>query len=451
MANTPILDLLRQKDASGAWFGSHVWTQAGLFQALAFAASLCAAYGAARWLKGRLRARRDRVSGGVSARADGGEGWTTTRLPALFFPAFTLLFMEVVLGVSLEFGWSVVITRVFIKFSEVWLVVQLFAAVLLPPGWARGVAVTVGVVFALELLGVLDHLIGYTDSLALSFKDQRLSLLEVIQAGLMLAVMLPLINRLCLFIEGLLERAGGLNPRVKVLVSKVTKTVLYALALLTVLNLVGINLQMLAVFSGAVGLGLGFGLQKSVSNLVSGVILLLDNSIKPGDVIEVGGVHGWVESMNARFSSMVTRDGKAILIPNDDLISNQVVNWSFTGPTVRTKISVGVAYSTDIRHAAQLMVQACRGRDRILDNPEPVVLLKDFGDNGIVLELRLWILHPQQGMANVASDVRMAIWEAFKEHGVEFPFPQRDLHMAEPVTVRLAEPRESVEPEKKPG
>lgn len=447
MANTPILNLLRVQDASGAWFKEHIWSQAGLLETAAFAGSLFLAYWAVRWLRGKLRAR---MPGGLEKPPGDGD-WAVGHLPALFFPAFTLLFMEIVLGVSLELGWPPVLTRVFIKFCEAWLAIQLFAAVILPPGWARGVAVTVGTVFALEMLGILDHLIGYADSLALSFKDQRISLLEVIQAGLMLAVMLPLINRLCQFIEGLFERSSGLNPRVKVLVTKITKTGLYALAFVTVLNLVGINLQMLAVFSGAVGLGIGFGLQKVVSNLVSGVILLMDNSIKPGDVIEVGGVYGWVESMSARFASMVTRDGKAILIPNDDLISNQVVNWSFTGPTVRVKIPVSVAYSTDLKVAMQLMLQACEGRERILDNPKPAVLLKDFGDNGVLLELRLWILHPQHGMASVASDVRKAIWEAFTEHGIELPFPQRDLRVKEPVTVRLEEPEKPGRLEKKDG
>jgi len=431
MATMPILDVLRGPEASDTWLRGHVWTGAGLFQALAFAGCLLLAYACSRWVRRRLSRR---------AQASGGKDWAMSRLPAVLFPVFTLVFIEIVHGVCIERNLPMVVTRVFVKFTEAWVVIQLFAAVILPPGWAKGVAVTVGSVFALEMIGVLDHLIGYMDSLALSFKDQRISVLEVLQAGLMLAVMLPLINRLCQFIEELLERIGGVNPRVKVLVSKLTKAGLYTLAIVTVLDLVGINLQMLTVFSGAVGLGLGFGLQKVVSNLVSGVILLLDNSIKPGDVIEVGGVYGWVESMNARFASMVTRDGKALLIPNDDLISNKVVNWSFTGPTVRAKIPVSVAYSTDLKAAMALMLEACKGRDRILENPKPTVLLKDFGADGIGLELRIWIQHPQQGMANVASEVQMAIWEGFREHGVEFPFPQRDLHLKEPVTVRFEEP-----------
>ncbi|MFZ5425815.1 MAG: mechanosensitive ion channel family protein, partial [Thermodesulfobacteriota bacterium] len=152
--------------------------------------------------------------------------------------------------------------------------------------------------------------------------------------------------------------------------------------------------------------------------------------------------YGWVESMNARYASMVTRDGKALLIPNDELISNQVVNWSFTGPNVRAKIPVSVAYSTDLGKAMELMLAACKDKDRVLENPRPRVLLKSFGDDGVQLELRVWVQHPQRGMANVASDIQLAIWDAFQDHGIEFPFPQRDLHVKEPVTVRLEEPGE---------
>lgn len=434
MASTPILNLIRGEQTPAAWLQDHVWHDAGLYQIMAFAGSLFIAYAASRWLRERLLAGRPEEQGI--------KDWTLRRLPALFMPVFALVLMELVRGLSHEQGWPMVVTEVCIKFTEAWLVIQLFAAVLLPPGWTRGITIAVGGLFALEMLGLLDHLVSYMDSLALTFKDQRISVLEMVQAVLLLAVMLPLINKLCVFIEELMERFSEMNPRVKVLISKFTKTGLYTVAIVAALDMVGINLQMLTVFGGAVGLGLGFGLQKVVSNLVSGVILLLDNSIKPGDVIEVGGAYGWVESMNARYASMVTRDGKALLIPNDELISNQVVNWSFTGPNVRAKIPVSVAYSTDLGKAMELMLAACKDKDRVLENPRPRVLLKSFGDDGVQLELRVWVQHPQRGMANVASDIQLAIWDAFQEHGIEFPFPQRDLHVKEPVTVRLEEPGE---------
>jgi len=292
-------------------------------------------------------------------------------------------------------------------------------------------------VFILEVMGILGPVVDYMDSIALSFDDERVSLLEIIKAFLLLAVMLPLINKLCALIEAGLERVGEVNVRVRVLVAKMVKAGLYVVAIVSALDLVGINLHMLTVFSGAVGLGVGFGLQKVVSNLVSGVVLLLDNSIKPGDVIEVGGIYGWVESMNARFASMVTRDGKAFLIPNDDLIANRVVNWSFSGPSVRLKIPVSVAYSTDLKLAMELMLKAAEGKERVLTNPKPNVLLREFGDNGVQLELRVWMVHPEHGVANVSSAVLNSIWELFNENGIEFPFPQREVHLKDAMKVQV--------------
>jgi len=261
--------------------------------------------------------------------------------------------------------------------------------------------------------------------------------LEIIKAVLLLAVMLPLINKFCALMEAGLERVAEMKPRVRVLMIKLTKAGFYIVAFVTALDLVGINLQMLTVFSGAVGLGIGIGLQKVVSNLVSGMVLLLDNSIKPGDVIEVGGVYGRVESMNARFASMVTRDGKSYLIPNDELVQEKVVNWTFTGPSVRLKIPVSVAYTTDLKVAMELMLKSAEDKERVLANPMPNVLLKEFGKDGIVLELRVWMVHPERGVANVASAIQSSIWDYFTQNGIEFPFPQRDLHMKEPMKVQV--------------
>ena len=176
-------------------------------------------------------------------------------------------------------------------------------------------------------------------------------------------------------------------------------------------------------------MGIGFGLQKVVSNLISGVILLLDKSIKPGDVIEVGNSYGKIESLGARYVSVVTRDGYEYLIPNEDLITQQVINWSFSDRLVRLKIGVGVSYDSDLHKAMDLMVQSARGIDRVLDKPGPVCQLKNFGDSAVDLELRIWIGDPDKGVANVSSAIRLAIWDTLKEHGIEIPFPQRDVHI----------------------
>ena len=190
--------------------------------------------------------------------------------------------------------------------------------------------------------------------------------------------------------------------------------VLLTLAVVVGLNSVGIDLTAFAVFSGAVGVGLGFGLQKVVSNLISGVILLLDRSIKPGDVIEIGGTYGWITRLNARFVSVATRDGIEHLIPNEDLITQRVINWSYSDEKIRLHVPVGIGYGCDVRQAMALCIEAAKDVQRVLETPAPICLLKGFGESSIGLELRLWIHDPRNGITNVRSDVMLGIWDRFR-------------------------------------
>ena len=201
-------------------------------------------------------------------------------------------------------------------------------------------------------------------------------------------------------------------------------------AILVTVNSLGIDLTAFAFIGGALGLGIGFGLQKVVSNLFSGLILLLDRSIKPGDVIAIDNTYGRIRSMGARYVSIVTRDSTEYLIPNEDLITHQVVNWSFSSTVIRLKTGIGVSYDSDVHQAMGLMVAAARDTERVLDDPQPICQLKDFGDNAVKLEVLFCIQDPGNGIANVSSAVRMKIWEAFKANDIEIPFPQRVVHMA---------------------
>jgi small-conductance mechanosensitive channel len=229
-----------------------------------------------------------------------------------------------------------------------------------------------------------------------------------------------------------------LTPAMQVLTSKLVRFSLITLAVVLALGSVGIDLTALAVFSGAVGVGIGLGLQKVVSNLVSGVILLVDRSIKPGDVIEMEGTYGWITSLNARYVSLATRDGKELLIPNEDLITGRVTNWWYTSDLIRQSVHVGVSYESDLHLAMRLAVDAAGAVSRILEVPKPACLLKEFGDSAVNLELRFWIQDPANGTANVRSEVMLRIWDLFREHGIEFPFPQRDLTLRNPEAVAEA-------------
>jgi small-conductance mechanosensitive channel len=180
---------------------------------------------------------------------------------------------------------------------------------------------------------------------------------------------------------------------------------------------------------GALGLGAGFGLQRVISNVVSGVVLLLDKSIRPGDVISVSGTYGWVTALGGRYVSVVTRDGVEHMIPNETLISERVENWTHTNSHTRLKIPVRVHYDTDVHQAIDICVRAACHTPRVLDQPECKCLLVAFGENGLELEVRIWIGDAHNGVQNVKSEVLLKIWEMFRAAGIKIPYPQRDVRV----------------------
>jgi small-conductance mechanosensitive channel len=230
-------------------------------------------------------------------------------------------------------------------------------------------------------------------------------------------------------IESRIRTSSALSPTVQVLFTKSLKIVLVSLAILIAITSVGIDLTALAVVGGAIGLGIGFGFQKTISNLVAGLILLIDESIKPGDIISVSGTYGWVTTLGGRYVSVVTRDGVEHLIPNETLISERVENWTHTHSRTRLKLDIGVHRDSDLRRAIGLCEEAARETERVLTDPDPKCLFIEFGDSALKLQLRFWIADAQNGVQNVKSAVLLRIWEKFKEHAVEVPYPQRDLHV----------------------
>ncbi|WP_147126702.1 mechanosensitive ion channel family protein [Shimia ponticola] len=284
----------------------------------------------------------------------------------------------------------------------------------------------------LLITGLLDETIAVLDAAAVSVGDVRLSLLTVIQAFISLAVVLTLARFFTRTTSQRIRQSEDMSPSMQVLVVKALQILFYGLALFFGLQAVGIDLTGLAFLSGAIGVGLGFGLQKVVSNLVSGVIILLDKSIKPGDVISLGDTFGWIQTLGARYASVVTRDGKEYLIPNEDLITNQVVNWSHSDQFVRLDIFFGVAYGDDPHLVRKIAVEAAKSVDRVLHDRTPVCHIVGFGDSSVDYILRFWILDPTDGLTNIRGNVYLALWDTFKEHGISIPFPQREVRMVEP-------------------
>lgn len=280
----------------------------------------------------------------------------------------------------------------------------------------------------LHLLGWLPEVLAMLDAVAMELGTVRISVLSALQLILMVGVAFTLAIWLSEVINRQLASAG-LTPSMQVGISKFSRFLLITLAFLIALNAAGIDLSSLAIFGGALGVGLGFGLQRIASNFISGFILVFDRSIKPGDIITVGQNTGSVHELRARYVVVRNREGVDTLIPNENLITSEVVNWSFVDRNVRTTIPVQCSYKDDPEQAMALMLACASASPRVLDDPEPVVRLIGFGENGIDLQLQVWVNDPENGFANVKSDINLAIWRAFKAAGITMPFPQRDLHI----------------------
>lgn len=285
---------------------------------------------------------------------------------------------------------------------------------------------------SLSILGVTDDITSILDRIAIEFGDLRLSLWMILQAVTLLAVLFVLARFITKQSIMRIRSNEDISQSMQVLAVKAVQLSLYSAAFFIGLRVVGVDLTGLAFLSGAIGLGLGFGLQKVVSNLVSGVIILLDKSIKPGDVISLGETFGWINSLGARYVSVVTRDGREYLIPNEDLITGQVVNWSHSNEFVRLDINFGTAYGDDPHLVRRIAIEAALTVERVLDFKTPVCHIIGFGDSSVDYVLRFWIKDPTQGLTNIRGNVYLALWDAFKANDISIPFPQREVRMLGP-------------------
>ncbi len=283
----------------------------------------------------------------------------------------------------------------------------------------------------LYLVDVADEVSEFLDNIALEIGEFRLSLLGVITALVVVGALFTVARLVSTTTAANIRRNEDISPSMQVLAVKGLQLVLYGCAFFIGVKAVGIDLTGLAVLSGAIGVGLGFGLQKVVSNLVSGVIILLDKSIKPGDVISLGETFGWIQTLGARYASVVTRDGKEYLIPNEDLITGQVVNWSHSNDFVRLDIHFGTSYGCDPHKVRALAIDAAKSVDRVLSFKAPVCHVVGFGDSSVDYILRFWIKDPTGGLTNIRGNVYLALWDTFKEHDISIPFPQREVRMLE--------------------
>ena len=304
----------------------------------------------------------------------------------------------------------------------------------------RSLAVVVWLVVALSILGAFDDVTRILDTAAITLGSSRVSLLGLIQGVFFIVFLVWAAFVAGNFVDGRIQQIDGLTPSLRVLLGKIIRILLIVFAGMTAMRSLNIDITALTVLSGAVGVGIGFGLQKVVSNFISGIIILVDQSIKPGDTITLGETFGWIRELRARFVSVVTRDGREYLIPNEDFITTQVINWSFSDKFVRLDVPFGVSYDSDPHEVVRIAIEATAGVERVdSERKRPVCWMTEFGDSSINFLLRFWIDDPQQGLTNIRGKVMMALWDAFQENGIVIPYPHREVIVKTPIAVAAPE------------
>jgi small-conductance mechanosensitive channel len=336
-----------------------------------------------------------------------------------------VLALDVIRAVMIAITWpsASYLLGVAASLATAWVLIALVTGLIRNQFVYRLVAISAWTIAALSIVGLLDPAVNALNSVGITLGGLRVTPLLVIKTSVLLMLALWASNAVGDFIDRRLQASTDLTPSIQVLISKLIRLLLIGFSVVVVLSTVGIDLSALAFFSGAVGVGVGFGLQKIVSNLVSGIILLADKSIKPGDVISVGDHFGRVGNMGARYTSVDTRDGREYLIPNEDFITQRVANWTYSSDLVRLFVKFSTTYDSDPRKAQEAAVQAALNVERVLKKPAPQCMLTAFGATSMEYELWFWIRDPAAGVVNVKSDVLLALWDTLDKQGVSIPKP----------------------------
>ncbi len=369
------------------------------------------------------------------------------RVVVAFLRRFNWLFFFILLTVayviSILIGWpaSNYIIYSAMLLSGAWLLISIISYSIRSLALRKLFAYLAWLYVAALILGAVDDVAALLDGAGFGVGNVRVSALSIMQAVLVIGTMLWLGFSAGNFIDRRIQRVDELTPSLRVLLGKIVRISLIVLAALIAISGIGLDLTALTVLSGAVGVGIGFGLQKVVSNFISGIIILMDQSIKPGDTITLGETFGWIRELRARFVSVITRDGREFLIPNEDFITREVINWSFSDKFVRLDVDFGVSYDADPHEVIRLAIAATAAVGRVeTSRNQPVCWLTEFGDSSLNFKLRFWISDPQQGLTNIRGQVLIALWDTFKEHGVGIPYPHREVIFKSPLKVDTIQP-----------
>jgi small-conductance mechanosensitive channel len=402
-----------------------------LWQVGVLAACLLCAWQVSRTLRARL----------LAAQANGGNAEATVKLSVggfnrLVFPLTALALVYVghwvlqhfypvhLLNIALALLFALALVRI-----VVYLLRQAFNPSGLMRQWERAIVWTVWIGLALHISGMLPDLTEFLEQIGFQFGRQRISVLTILQAALSVGVTLLLALWGARLIERRLMRAHRLDPNLRAVFSKLAKSVLVILAVLIALPLVGIDLTVLSVFGGALGVGIGLGLQKIAANYLSGFIILLDHSISLGALVTIDNRYGEVTKLTARYIVVKGLDGTEAIIPNESVVSSTVINHSYSDRRARVDVPIQVSYQSDVELALRLMLDAASAHARVIQDPKPAAVLKEFADSGINLELFVWIDDPENGKGNLRSELNLEIWRAFQANRIDIPFPQREVRI----------------------
>ena len=395
-----------------------------LWQLALLAISLVLAWGVSRLLKDRVPKPE-----GLSKVSLGG-------ISRVMFPLTALLL--VLIGKTVLKNWysvnllDIVVSLLF-ALALIRLVIYILRQVFAPGSWLHGserfIAMTIWFGFALHLTGFLPEILDAMDSLSFNIGKQRISLLIILSVILTILATMLAAMWLGRMLEHRVMVAETMDMNSRMILSKLIRASLVVIGILIALPLAGVDITVLSVFGGALAVGIGFGLQKVAGNYVSGFIILLDRSIHPGDVLTVDGRFGKVSQLTTRYLVLQSNDGTEAIVPNEILISSTVINHSYTNRNMRIAIPVQISYQSDLHRAMEIMKQAAANQIRVLTDPEIKVYLKSFGDNGIDLEMGIWINDPEEGQLDLRSDINIEIWSEFQKSGIEIPYPQRDIRI----------------------
>ncbi|PZQ46395.1 MAG: mechanosensitive ion channel family protein [Micavibrio aeruginosavorus] len=412
------------------WLLENILTFDMALEAVVVASSLVTAFGLSTALRPRM------MTALSQAKLPPKSKLFVAKLGNLLLPFSAAVILFIADQISTALGYDAGLCRIIVKLLMAWIFIRLVTQIISNNFVRNAFAIVIWIIAALSIFGVLEQVSATLGEAGLTLGKFQITALGIIKGVLALGAMLYGSLALAAIVDTWLLKTA-LNPASRVLIGKITRIFLIAMALLIAITTAGIDLSVLAVFSGALGLGLGFGLQRGFSNMFSGLMLLMDQSIKPGDVIEItdptGGqtTFGWVTHMGGRHTEIITRDNKSYLIPNEQLITQQVVNWSHGNTLVRLMVSFRVHYNSDPHAVKRISTDAVTKVERVEEDPKPMCHVVDFGDNGIEFSLRFWIRDAEKGVTNIKGDVLLALWDAFKEHGIQIPYPHREVFVHE--------------------